>query len=67
MNEELKKVMTNNDRKRIAKRCRNTEGWEFVTESEQDKLIGIVCGYSCHTLVDFFAADGHFLNKILRR
>jgi len=70
--EAPKKVMTDNDRQYVAKRCRRQRrgsyiGWGDLGESSQDNAIKKECQVLGFTLEDFYAADGKFLNKILRR
>lgn len=70
--EEPKKVMTDNDRLYVAKRCkRQRRGsyitWKEVGESSQDNAIKKECQVLGFTLEDFYATDGKFINKILKR
>jgi len=61
------KFMTDNNRSYVAKRCRNTTGWKYRGEVFQDKIIEMECKRIGFTKEEFFAADGKFLNKILKK
>lgn len=64
-----KREMSNYDRKYVAKRCRENKFWSIslTLEEDQDRYIETECKRIGFTLEDFFAADGKFLNKILKR
>ena len=67
-----KKVMTDNDRSYVAKRWRRQRrgsffGWSDIGESRQDNAIKKECKTLGFTLEDFYATDGKFLNRILKR
>ena len=65
--ETPKKKMTDNNRRYIAKRCRNNTSWKHMCEANQDDYLEIICERLDFTLEDFYATDGKFLNKILKR
>jgi hypothetical protein len=70
--EEPKKVMTDNDRSYVAKRCKRQRrgsyvSWKELVESSQDIAIKKECQVLGFTLEDFYATDGKFINKILKR
>lgn len=62
-----KKEMTDKERRYVAKRCKDNREWEMMTEARQDDQIRFECKRIGFTFEDFFAADGKFLNKILKR
>lgn len=65
--EIVKKEMTDKERRYVAKRCRANSGWSYASEITQDKHIHTECIRLGFTKMDFFAADGKFLTKILKR
>lgn len=53
-------------REKIVKKCKENEDW-YKGESFQDKLIESECIKLNYTLVDFYAEDGKYLNKLLNK
>ena len=63
------KVMTDKDRRYVVRRAKKSYSgtWRYAVDSAKDAAIEKQCKYLGYTLVEFYAADGKFLNKILDR
>jgi hypothetical protein len=67
-----KKVMTDKDRSYIAKRCRRKQRgsvwtWKEISVVRQNGYLNTECEALGFTLENFYATDGKFINKILKR
>jgi hypothetical protein len=67
-----KVVMTDKDRSYIAKRCRRQQrgsvwSWKELSKVRQNGYLNTECEALGFTLENFYATDGKFINKILKR
>ncbi len=70
--ETPKKEMTDGDRRYVVKRCiqkqkKTVWTWKELREDQQDEVIKKECERLGFTLEEFYATDGKYLNKILKR
>jgi hypothetical protein len=57
--------MTNVERKNIVRKAKKQIDWNNSNEVDQDKIVEKICKEKGFTLVEFYATDGVYLNKIL--